>query len=268
MYIRNCPKCKKELKYKNKYSMFLQEKNKKLCKSCTVKNEYKNNPNKNKGSENGRFGLKLMDIWIENHGLAEANKKYNDWKSHLNKFKCGADNPQYGKSPFLNGGMSYKGWYKDIFFRSSLELLFIINYESTNNDLPLSADNKTYSIEYNIDNTKRHYYPDFLSLSTNTIYEIKSKQWLSKSTNQLKIKKAKEIYTEKNINYEVLTENDIPLYTAIGGWQKVVYDYMYNLILNDVITLTDACVERIMRNLKKLNKLEKLEKLKTKFENK
>lgn len=252
MFIRNCPNCKKELKYKTKDSMNRQEKLKKLCKSCTVKNEYKMNPDKNKGSENGRTGKKLIDVMIAKYGEDEANIRYKKWKSNLNSFGKGSLNPQYGKSPFTNSGMSYKGWYKNIFFRSSLELLFIIeNY----NNVVISAENSKFRIEYYFNSEKSHYYPDFYCETQNSIYEIKSKKWMSFDRNQAKIQAANKEFKNRGINYKVLCENDIKLFENYNSnWQRVICDFIYEMVINNQIKLTDKSLEKLKLKLSKTNK--------------
>lgn len=259
MFIRNCPNCKKELKYSTKYSMIRQEKFKKLCKSCTVKNEYESNPSKNKGSENGRTGKKLIDVMITKYGKCEANIRYAKWKLNLNSFGKGELNPQFGKSPFINGGMSYKGWYNDIFFRSSLELLFIVeNY----NKGVISAENSKFRIEYDFNGIKSYYYPDFYIESENSIYEIKSKKWISFDKNISKIESANREYKIRGVNYKVLCEYDLKLFKKYNSdWQKVIYDFIYEMVLNNKIKLTNSSLEKLKLKLTKTNRLKKLNQL-------
>lgn len=259
MFIRNCPNCKKELTYTTKFSMMRQEKLQKLCKSCTVKNEYKSNPNKNKGSENGRSGRTLMDVMINKYGEVEAKVRYSSWKSNLNSFGKGELNPQYGKSPFINGGMSYKGWYNNIFFRSSLELLFLV--ENYNLGI-VSAENSKFRIEYNFNNIKSHYYPDFYIESQNSIYEIKSKKWMSFDRNKAKIEAASKEFKIRGINYKVLCEYDIELFKKYNSdWQKVIYDFIYEMKINKEIKLTDKSLDKLKLKLSKTNRIEKLKQL-------
>lgn len=259
MFTRNCPNCKKELKYKSNNSMKRQEKLKKWCKSCTVINEYKLNPEKNKGKNNGRSGKKLMDLMIIKYGEDNAQIKYNKWKSNLYSFGSGQLNPQYGKSPFTEGGMSYKGWYKNIFFRSSLELLFMV--ENWNKNLK-SAENSNFRVQYEFNKSNFYYYPDFYSINDNTIYEIKSKKWISFDKNKAKINAANRKFESECIGYKVVCENDIELFKKYNSdWQKVIYDFLYDMVINDDIKLTDTSLNKLKMKLLKTNRITKLKQL-------
>ena len=160
MFIRNCPQCKKEIIYSSKQSFINANSKKCNCKSCAVKKDYMNNPDKNKGEKNGMFGNDLKNAMIKKYGNDVAEKRYSTWKSTKYTFKSGDLNPQYGNPPFENGGRSYHGWYNGIFFRSSFELIFLIE----NRDLDLiPADNKNFRVEYLKEEKVKFYYPDFYS---------------------------------------------------------------------------------------------------------
>ncbi len=261
MYKRKCPLCDKELVYKHKYTMNKQDKNNKLCKSCTVKKEYAKNTNKNKGNNNGRYGKRLIDIMINNYGIDNGSKKYEIWKKNLNKFKSGVDNPQFGKTPFKNGGMSYKGWYNGLFFRSSIELLFLVD----KNEKMISGESFDFRISYSIKDKEYHYYPDFYSLADNTIYEIKSRKWVDSELNKIKIKYASDEFKKRGISYIIICEDDIKLYYSYNNWDRVIYDFLYEMVINKSVELTDISLKKLKSKLLKINRIEKLNKLNMKY---
>jgi hypothetical protein len=97
------------------------------------------------------------------------------------------------------------GWYKGIFFRSSLELSFLHN---NSNKEYKSCENKEYAIEYVVDEKIKVYYPDFTY--NNLIYEIKPTSLIKYGNNELKIKNAKKRYGD---SYILITEKESPYIT-------------------------------------------------------
>lgn len=263
MFIRNCPQCKKEIIYSSKQSFINANSKKCNCKSCAVKKDYMNNPDKNKGEKNGMFGNDLKNAMIKKYGNDVAEKRYSTWKSTKYTFKSGDLNPQYGNPPFENGGRSYHGWYNGIFFRSSFELIFLIE----NRDLDLvPADNKNFRVEYLKEEKVKFYYPDFYSKKINTVYEIKSLQWLNSDTNKIKIEEAKKYFGKKGIGYNVVTEENLEyLKRSIGSKyqiDKLIFSLVYNKFIDLEIKLTDSSVKRIENRLTKKKEYLKLEKMK------
>ena len=183
--------------------------------------------------------------------------KYESWKSNINKFKSGDENPQFGRSPFKNSGMSYKGWYKNIFFRSSLELIFLVN---KNEDF-VSAETSNFTVKYKFKNKEYNYHPDFYSAKENAIYEIKSKQWMNSELNQIKIKSASDYFKCKNINYIVICEEDIDIYKIYGNWENIICGFLYDMVINKEVLLTDISFNKLKYKLMKTNRIEKLNKL-------
>lgn len=259
MYIRNCPICKTELNYTTKYRMNLQEKLNKSCRSCTTKNEYIKNPEKNKREKNGRFGKSLLEVMNIKYGKEKGEINYDIWKNNKYSFKFGEKNPQYGVSPFKNGGMSYKGWYREVFFRSSFELMFIV--ENYNKEL-ISAETKEYRVNYKYLGREVYYYPDFYSEIDNTIYEIKSKKWLLDSKNILKIESGKKEFIKRKIKYKVLCEYDMDIFKKYNSdYQKIIYDFLYGLVISGEVNLTDLSFEKLKTKLLKTKRITKLEKI-------
>lgn len=250
MFTRNCPTCSKEICYSNKQSFKNSISKNSDCKSCSVKKQYEKNPEKNKGDENGMFKNSLKIAMNNKYGKKIADLKYSEWKNKKNKFKPGKSNPQFGKSPFKGGGRSYQGWYKGIYFRSTFELIFMV--ENQNLDL-ISAEKTEFRVEYTNLDLKRYYYPDFYSEKSNTVYEIKSNQWAEDPLNKNKFEFARNHFKEKNMEYSIITEKNLKyLKDAIGSKYKIgklVLDFIYDKFINNEIKLTPSSIKRMEKKL-------------------
>lgn len=78
--------------------------------------------------------------------------------------------PSYGKSPSKYAGFGIRGYFNNIWFRSSLELFFLI-YCFNKNLVVSSAEGKLYRVDYEIGGLKKTYCPDFVV--NGIIYEVK-----------------------------------------------------------------------------------------------
>lgn len=97
------------------------------------------------------------------------------------------------------------GWYNGLYFRSSLELSFLVQNQ---NKTFSSCENNKYKVIY-VDNGKqRVYYPDFTD--GEIIYEIKPSGLLDTHINKLKIHEAIKVHGD---NYKVITEVESPYIT-------------------------------------------------------
>ena len=238
MLTRVCKQCQKTIVYKSKSGFQSATKRDSVCRSCTVKNDYIKHPEKNKGKLNGRTGKSLIGLMKAKHG-ENFDKAYAKWKSSLGAFKKGKDNPGYGRPGFENSGRSYKGWYKGLFFRSSLELFFIFQYEKQNDCIPVSAEGK-FRIKYG----DKNYIPDFFCPITNTIYEIKCFRFLKDNTE--KFEAGKDYCNTNNLNYSIITEKDI---IDFKTFDALVFN-LKQLHLDKTIKLTDKSIQKLEKRLK------------------
>jgi len=248
MFTRNCPTCSKLLEYSSKDALNNAIKKSSICKSCSAQKQYQKDPMKNRGTNNGRYGKSLMETLITKYGDEQAVEKYTDWSKKLSShgFKFGNLNPSYGKSPPLNSGKSYKGWYKNLFFRSVLELLFIFDYERQNNCLPISADSKDLRITYLFGSGEKTYIPDFYCPIKNTIYELKCSYFTSEPINIAKFSAAKLIYPSKGFVYKIISECDIENFPGFDSF----ISKLKTLNDNATIKLTDKSVVKLNNRLK------------------
>lgn len=122
----------------------------------------------------------------------------------LSKSNKGHNNGMYGKVSPEGSGNGWSGWYKDIHFRSILELSYLL-YLDENNIEYKSAETKEYEVQYRYNNSDRTYKPDFIV--NDEIIEIKPKNLINSEINKLKFDSARKQYGTK---FKILTEKDFP----------------------------------------------------------
>lgn len=179
---------------------------------------------------NHQWQKKIIDSKRVNGTLKHSEETKNKIKSGVNKFL--SENFDREKYISKNQSNHISGWYNNLFFRSSLELSFLIN----NLEKKLvSCENENYKVIYDINGKKRAYYPDYTD--GEFIYEIKPINLLNSFNNDLKIKEAFKTYGEK---YKVITEVESPYVN-----KKIILE----LISNREILLTKNS-EKKMNNYK------------------
>lgn len=162
---------------------------------------------KNKGRK-----LPKTDEWQNNIIKAKRNngtlkhtdETKNKIRNTLNKYYSeNLDREKYISQS--NNVNHLSGWYNGLYFRSSLELSFLVH---NHDKVFLSCENNKYKIIY-VDNGKqRVYYPDFTD--GDVVYEIKPTSLLGNYINQLKIQEGFNFHGD---NYKVITEVESPYIT-------------------------------------------------------
>lgn len=167
---------------------------------------------------------KKHPTWNEIYGEEKSNIK----KILLSKKYSGKKNPMYGKPTPKKSGNGICGWYKNWYFRSILELSFMINYIERKNINWCSAENKKYRIEYKkYDNSDRTYFADFI-LEEKLLVEIKPKRLINTPLVQLKTKAAHIFCKNKGLQYKIFTEDN---------FEKLSKKEIYDLYKNNKIKL-------------------------------
>lgn len=127
------------------------------------------------------------------HGVAKAaeiSKKLSE--------RCkGSLNPMYGKPAPMGSGSGWSGWFKGRYFRSLLELSFMLAN-------PTAQSAERLSIKYMFNGRQRTYRPDFIL--DDKIIELKPNALLSTSENRAKFEAARAQLGEAFI---VLTDRDV-----------------------------------------------------------
>lgn len=252
IYCRNCPKCNKELCYTLKSNRDQAEKEKRLCLNCSSKkypDEYYSNtrccPNCNSIIEyknindaitarhvNSRCQqcsyyinkgvflpghdrpnkTPLYDCWLKNEGKEIADIKFANWRQKQSENSSGSKNGMYGKPTPVGTGNGWSGWYKNWYFRSLLELSFMVNIIERFNFKWESAEQRKYSIKYqDYKGTERTYRADFI-LNNKYMVDCKPKKLQFAFNNQLKYNAAVQFCKENNLIFKY---SDIPRLTDL-----------------------------------------------------
>lgn len=174
-----------------------------------------------RGSKNPQFG-KLP--W--NKGLVGAANP-NFGKKRTGTGMKGKTNPQYGKPPSYKAGRGICGKFGNIHFRSSLELLYLM-YWKTSNVLVRPAETLEFRVTYLTENgSTRTYSPDFYIEETNTLVEIKPENLHTNSVVVRKLEALKNAHPDKDCKMlgfkdigdfikEVICNNTIESYIESG----------------------------------------------------
>lgn len=171
-----------------------------------------------KNSHKPNKGTPLIDLYINKYGEELGNQKYKEafdkQKKIMRERFTGENNPQFGKPSSNKAGKGWKGWYHSlyngrIFFRSLMELSFIINYLEANNIKWETGEYKKYIIPYNFEGKHRNYFPDFIT--NKYIFEIKPFSLRNTSENISKRAAASLKEKEWNKTYKVMTEKDFQI---------------------------------------------------------
>jgi endogenous inhibitor of DNA gyrase (YacG/DUF329 family) len=191
---------------------------------CKRKNKGKDNPNY--GGKYSRFegaikwcqenqkGKKFEEIYGE--------ERAKEIKRKLSNASSGSNNPMYGKEAPNGSGNGWSGHYKGHYFRSMLELYYLIYL--IDNDINFEkGEQKKFYVPYKFDNINKTYRPDYYLIDNDEVIEIKPSALLNIKINKLKFEAARQKYGDK---FKILTEKEIV---------KIELDYLYNLYIDKII---------------------------------
>ena len=157
------------------------------------------------GEKNPRFNRSLTDIWKEKYDEKEVERREKKWKKKLSdKFK-GEKNHMFGKPSPQGSGNGWSGWYKNWFFRSVLELSYMINVIEKGKIKWESAEKRKYMIKYtDFKGEQRNYFADFF-INDSKIVEIKPERLKNSSKVIAKCKAAEEFCKNNGYEFEIIT---------------------------------------------------------------
>lgn len=151
----------------------------------SVRNSGENNPNYG-GVYCRGFADNPLTGTLESLYGESCAKKMREAASVRN---AGKNNPMYGKPAPKKAGNGISGWWKDeLYFRSLLELAFILKCESSGTLLK-SAERKEFRFPYSLDGVDRTYTPDFVD-QNDTLYEIKPSSLATSRSVKVKLQAA------------------------------------------------------------------------------
>ena len=132
-----------------------------------------------------------------------SKQKAEEIKKKISKATKGKNNPMYNKPAPTGSGNGWSGWYKGFYFRSLLELSFLIR----NKENRISSA-ETFSIPYvDYAGSERTYHPDFIMDSS--VIEVKPVKLVNTVNNKLKFEAAKKYFEDKKYDFKILTEKEI-----------------------------------------------------------
>lgn len=171
----------------------------------------------------------IIESKRNNGTLKHSDKTKDKIRVKLNEYhKSNLNREKYiSESNNLN---HFCGWYNKLYFRSSLELSFLVN----NNEKKFTTCEKNkYKIIYKKDDKEKSYYPDFTD--NVFIYEIKPSSLLTYKDNQIKINKGIEVYGDK---FKVITEKESPYISK---------NRIFELIDSNVVVVTEKSLEKLKK---------------------
>ena len=117
-------------------------------------------------------------------------------------------NAQYGKPAYNGSGNGWSGWYKSWYFRSLMELSFMVNYIEKNKLLWENAEVEEYAIPYVYYNgLLRHYFADFI-INKNQLIEVKPFKLINTPLVKIKANAALTWCKNKNMIYTIMSYKD------------------------------------------------------------
>jgi hypothetical protein len=153
------------------------------------------------GSKNPMFGQSVYELWFKKYGKEEADR-LNLIRREKNKIaSSGSNNPMYGKPAPKGSGNGWKGYYKNIFFRSLRELTYLV-YLHENNIRWESAETKKFQIKFSFLGVERTYRPDFI-INDKILVELKPERLINTPSISAKTKAAKEFCLINNMEYQI-----------------------------------------------------------------
>lgn len=236
---RTCPKCEGEVTYKNRISFYKAKKLNRPCIKCTRK-EVSNRPEEriknserqkgkrmgienhffNKkhteltiqklrdnakvlsGKENYMYNRSFYDVWVSKYGKDEADIRMVEFKKKQSINNSGEKNNMFGKPSPNGSGNGWSGWYKKWYFRSLMELSYMINIiERFSLNWEAGENIKIPYIDIN--GNIRNYLPDFI-INGKYIIECKPRKLINSKTILIKTEAAKAYCFNNNLIYKIL----------------------------------------------------------------
>ena len=248
-YFRKCHSCLCTIYYKSKSSLNWATKNNSKCTICYRKQqkehaqtkEYKDKLSAiSSGKNNPMSGKTYYQIWVKKYGLDKAKQLVEEKRKKDSIRSSGKNNNMYGKPSPQGSGNGWSGWYKDHFFRSILELSYMVYLDSKNISWR-TGENAEFKIQYiDYDGQFRNYFPDFI-IKNRIMVECKPKR-LHNTPKVVAKTNAAKCFCEKNGYKFRLIDN-----------KKLSEAQMVQLYKDKIISFTDRYEEKFKNRY--LNKL-------------
>jgi len=192
-----------------------------------------------KGEKNPMYGKTFYDIWLSKYGKEIADEKLKNFRAKQSELNSGEKNNMYGKPSPHGSGSGYSGHYRNFYFRSLLELSFILEMEKSGINL-IGGEIDKFAIKYyNWKGMIKTYRPDYVDEVNKIIYEIKPKRLCDSPSVKLKTIAAKKEYPKFGYTYELITPT------------KISTSELTKLINNKHVILIDRCLKEYQKYISK-----------------
>jgi hypothetical protein len=185
-------------------------------------------------------GNSQYKIWVKKYGVEIADKKKEEWR--LKVGRKGEKNYWFGKTPPFGSGNGWSGWYKGWYFRSILELSYMINVIEKHQIKWESGEKNQFKIGYEHKGLKKNYFPDFI-LEEKYMIECKPKKLWNTDLIKIKKKYAEDFCKKNNLIYKL---REVP---------KISDHEIQNLVNNGELIWIDKYDKKFRDRLKKLTKI-------------
>jgi hypothetical protein len=185
-------------------------------------------------------GNSYYKIWVQKYGKDEADKMNRECS--LKKSVKGEKNYWFGKTPPFGSGNGWSGWYKGWYFRSLLELSYMVKIIEKNNIEWKCGESKEYKIEYVYKNSIKNYFPDFI-LNDKYMIECKPKRLWKTDWVMVKKTAAEEFCLNNGLIYKLREVS------------KLTNDEILSLYQNGDLVWIERYRIKFEENLKKGNKI-------------
>lgn len=186
-----------------------------------TKNKLRKNAKILSGKDNFMYGKSFYDVWVEKYGKEIADIKLDEFKRKQSKNNSGELNNMFGRPSPTGSGNGWSGWYKGWYFRSILELSYMVNVIERYNMHWKTGE--TTHIDYVDDcGKKRTYSPDFI-INNKYLIECKPKSLINSKIVIIKTEAAKEYCIKNNLIFKIVS----PI--------KIKDDILKNMFLNNEI---------------------------------
>jgi len=212
-YDRGCMDCYKESRTGVKNHFYGKTHSKETCNVISKKNKGKHHSvgTEFKKGQEAKNRKPIYECWLANFGKEEADKR---WKVFIEKQSfnnSGEKNSMYGKPSPQGSGNGWCGWYKGWFFRSLLELSYMINEIEAKGLHWESGEQHKYKIPYtDLNGDKRNYFPDFI-IDNKFVVECKPISLQTSESVKAKIKGAKKFCKKRKFEYVLLEPHKLTI---------------------------------------------------------
>jgi hypothetical protein len=166
----------------------------------------KNNPNYG-GKYSHGFAEDYLNPVGKTYEELYGKEKANKMKNNLSILNSGSKNKMYGKPSPQGSGNGWSGWYKGWYFRSLIELSYMVNVIEKNGWQWVDAEAKKYKIPYVKDGIKRNYFGDFI-VNNEEFIEIKPRKLRNSERVLLKEEAGIKWCKEHNLIYNIVCDDE------------------------------------------------------------